>query len=73
MQPTFHHFGAMPDLPTWAVLAERLKDLGVKFLIKQQIRFTGQAGKLANLLTRDPSSNTLEFKAFAGSGLIFEQ
>lgn len=67
------HFGAILDMPAWQGLSERLRDLGVKFLIPPQIRFAGETGEQATLFIADPSGNALEFKAFSDSGLIFKK
>jgi extradiol dioxygenase family protein len=48
----------------WTVLAERLKQRGVEFVIEPYIRFKGEVGEQATLFFLDPSGNALEFKAF---------
>jgi uncharacterized protein len=58
------HFGVVLEMESWRVLAERLKQHGVKFLIEPYIRFVGEPGEQATLFFLDPSGNALEFKAF---------
>lgn len=65
------HFGAILAWEEWHELAERLEKAEVKFLIKPQIRFRGQAGEQATLFIEDPSGNVLEFKSFQEESQIF--
>jgi extradiol dioxygenase family protein len=48
----------------WTVLAQRLKEHGMKFVVEPYIRFAGLPGEQATLFLLDPSGNALEFKAF---------
>lgn len=59
------HFGVVLDLESWRVLAARLKEAGVEFLVEPYTRFEGQIGEQATMFFRDPSGNALEVKAFA--------
>ena len=70
-QVPVRHFGAILTLPEWHVLAGRLEDEGVKFVIEPQIRFEGQPGEQATMFFLDPSGNALEFKAFADDAMVF--
>lgn len=65
------HFGAILTLPEWHVLAGKLEDAGVEFVIEPQIRFEGQPGEQATMFFLDPSGNALEFKAFADDAMVF--
>ena len=58
------HFGVVLEMEDWQALAERLKSLGVEFVIEPYIRFEGQPGEQATLFFFDPTGNALEFKAF---------
>ena len=58
------HCGVVLEMKDWSVLAQRLKEHGVKFVIDPHIRFAGQPGEQATLFFSDPSGNALEFKAF---------
>jgi extradiol dioxygenase family protein len=65
------HFGVILDMAAWNILAERLREAGVRFLIEPRIRFEGQPGEQATLFFQDPSGNALEFKAFADEAMVF--
>ena len=58
------HFGVVLEMGDWQMLAERLKQHGVQFVIEPYIRFKGEPGEQATLFFLDPSGNALEFKAF---------
>jgi len=58
------HFGVVLEMGDWQLLAERLKQHGVQFVIEPYIRFKGEPGEQATLFFLDPSGNALEFKAF---------
>ena len=48
----------------WRILAARLQEAGVVFLIDPYIRFEGEPGEQATMFLLDPSGNAIEFKAF---------
>jgi hypothetical protein len=65
------HFGIVLPMADWEAAAERLKRLGVKFVIEPYIRFKGQAGEQATMFFTDPSGNALELKAFGDINNLF--
>ena len=65
------HFGLILDWEDWQQLADRLQQIGTKFLIAPKIRFAGQTGEQATLFLRDPSGNALEFKSFRDASQVF--
>ncbi len=65
------HFGPVLAWADWESLADRLKSLGVEFLIEPTVRFRGQAGEQATMFVRDPSGNCLEFKAMRHPEQLF--
>ena len=65
------HFGVVLDWDDFHGFAQRLKDQGVRFVIKPYIRFAGQVGEQATMFFRDPSGNALEFKAFKDRAQLF--
>jgi extradiol dioxygenase family protein len=65
------HFGVVLEMGEWEKLAERLKSAGVVFVIEPTVRFKGQIGEQATLFFKDPSGNSLEFKAFGDDADIF--
>jgi uncharacterized protein len=58
------HCGVVLEMEQWSVLATRLKQHGIRFVIEPYIRFKGEPGEQATLFLLDPSGNALEFKAF---------
>lgn len=58
------HFGVVLEMNQWEVLAARLKEFKMQFVIEPYIRFKGRAGEQATLFLLDPSGNALEFKSF---------
>ncbi|WP_437929175.1 VOC family protein [Sorangium sp. So ce291] len=65
------HFGAILEWRAWHALVERLRGLGVQFLIEPHIRFVGEPGEQATLFVVDPSGHALEFKSFRDTRQIF--
>lgn len=65
------HYGVVLTWADWHTLADRLQNLGVKFIIQPGIRFQGQVGEQATMFFEDPSGNALEFKAFKDMGQLF--
>ncbi|WP_449433155.1 VOC family protein [Pseudomonas putida] len=65
------HFGVILQWDEWETLANRLTDLGTKFVIEPYIRFKGQVGEQATMFLFDPCGNALEFKAFKDMSQIF--
>lgn len=65
------HFGVVLPWGEWHVLADRLRDRQVKFVIEPGIRFAGKTGEQATLFILDPSGNALEFKSFRDPGQLF--
>lgn len=58
------HCGVVLEMEDWSVLAQRLKQYGLQFVVEPYIRFAGQPGEQATLFLLDPSGNALEFKGF---------
>jgi extradiol dioxygenase family protein len=65
------HCGVVLRPAQWSALAERLRRLGVQFIIEPCTRFRGQVGEQSTMFFRDPSGNALEFKAFRDLGQLF--
>jgi len=65
------HWGVILEMEQWAVLAEKLKNCEIHFVIKPYIRFKGEVGEQATMFFLDPSGNALEFKAFRQDEAIF--
>jgi uncharacterized protein len=58
------HFGVVLEMEDWRMLAARLRENGIQFLIEPHIRFPNQPGEQATLFFLDPTGNALEFKGF---------
>lgn len=58
------HCGVVLEMEDWTVLAQKLKEHGLKFIVEPYIRFKGHPGEQATLFLLDPSGNALEFKGF---------
>ena len=65
------HFGVILSIDDWNPLAEKLKNIGTKFLIEPYTRFKGEPGEQATLFFLDPFGNALEFKAFNNLESLF--
>jgi hypothetical protein len=65
------HFGVVLAMADWEMLAERLRNAGVAFVIEPYIRFKGEVGEQATMFFLDPAGNALEFKAFTDLGQLF--
>ena len=65
------HFGIVLPMDEWSVLADRLTEKGIDFVIEPKIRFAGEVGEQATMFFLDPSGNALEFKAFADFSQVF--
>jgi len=66
------HFGVVLDMEQWRLLAEKLKALGVTFIVEPYVRFGGASGEQATMLFLDPAGNALEFKAFSDRSQLFK-
>ena len=58
------HFGVVLDIKTFKIFSEKLILKNISFIIEPYIRFEGQVGEQATMFFKDPSGNSLEFKAF---------
>lgn len=65
------HFGAILDWESWNILAEKLRDHEMEFVIEPYVRFKDEIGEQATMFFLDPSGNALEFKAFKDPSQIF--
>lgn len=65
------HFGVVLSMEQWHLLANRLRDAGIQFIIEPYIRFKGEVGEQATMFFLDPAGNALEFKAFADISQLF--
>lgn len=59
------HFGLIMHLEAWRMLADRLVEKGINFIIPPGMRFVGEPGEQATMFFCDPSGNPIEIKGFA--------
>ncbi len=65
------HLGVVLPMADWTVLAERLQDHDISFVIPPSLRFEGEPGEQATMFFRDPSGNPIEVKGFKDMALVF--
>lgn len=65
------HFGVVLPWDVFNAFAEDLKNKNIEFVIEPYIRFEGLSGEQATMFFKDPSGNTLEFKAFKDIKQLF--
>ncbi len=58
------HFGMVLKWDDWHLLAKKLQNQNIDFVINPYIRFKDSPGEQATMFFYDPSGNALEFKAF---------
>lgn len=69
----FLDFILQDGMEDWYKLSGRLKEREVKFIVEPYVRFKGEVGEKANIYFKDPSGNSLEFKAFKDLHQLFER
>ena len=65
------HFGIILTTKEWRKLANHLKAKDIDFQIKPHTRFKDEIGEQHTMFIKDPSGNSLEFKAFENDSSIF--
>mmetsp|Transcript_11403 Transcript_11403/g.19490 ORF Transcript_11403/g.19490 Transcript_11403/m.19490 type:complete len:193 (+) Transcript_11403:110-688(+) len=65
------HFGLAMPVEGFHELAERVRSSGVEFIIEPHIRFVGMPGEQWTMFFKDPSGNSLEFKAMITPANLF--
>jgi len=65
------HFGIITLVPEWQLLAQRLEEKGVEFVIKPHLRFAGQPGEQWTMFFLDPFGNPIEVKGFESFDKIY--
>jgi extradiol dioxygenase family protein len=65
------HFGVVLPWKDFHILAERIAEKKVQFIIEPYIRFKGKPGEQATMFFLDPSGNALEFKSFKDPDHLF--
>ncbi len=65
------HFGVILPWEEWHASADRLRGLGVQFIIEPGIRFAGMVGEQATMFFLDPAGNAIELKSFRDMSQVF--
>lgn len=58
------HFGAILGWDEFTAIADRIRAVGMSFILEPRTRYAGQPGEQATMFLLDPSGNALEFKSF---------
>ena len=66
------HFGVLLQLADWQVLAQRLRECDIAFVMEPQLRFEGLPGEQWTMFFRDPSGNPIEVKGFESLDAVFD-
>ena len=65
------HFGLALALPDWQILAKRLQEADINFVLEPQLRFAGQPGEQWILFVLDPFGNPIEIKGFQSLDTVY--
>jgi extradiol dioxygenase family protein len=65
------HFGVILQLQDWQLLAQRLKDAGITFVLEPQLRFPGLPGEQWTMFFLDPFGNPIEVKGFQDLSTVY--
>lgn len=65
------HLGLVLPQSDWEMLAQRLRDAGVEFILEPHLRFEGEPGEQNTMFFKDPSGNPIEVKGFKNFETVF--
>ncbi|MEO1142979.1 MAG: VOC family protein [Pseudomonadota bacterium] len=65
------HLGLVLEQEDWEMLALKLKNSGINFILEPQTRFAGEPGEQSTMFFRDPSGNPIEIKGFRNMNSIY--
>lgn len=65
------HFGLILSVNNWRIIAERLKNAGVDFILPPTVRFKGEKSEQSTLFFVDPFGNPIELKSFSNMDKVF--
>ena len=66
------HLGVVLERADWEMLAGKLTDAGVEFIIPPTARFVGEVGEQHTMFFTDPSGNPIEIKGFKNFDMVFD-
>src|SRR5438105_4871691 len=58
------HFGCVIPWEEFNILAKKIEDNNIEFIIKPTVRYVGEPGEQATMFFMDYSGNSLEFKSY---------
>jgi extradiol dioxygenase family protein len=67
------HFGCILTVDEFNIIAKKLVENSVEFIIKPTLRYKGKKGEQWTMFILDFSNNPIEFKAFTNSEEIFDK
>ena len=67
------HFGLALSSPEFNRIVDRLAKQSIKFIIPPTLRFSGEAGEQMTCFFKDPSGNSIEFKAMTNPEWLFKR
>lgn len=65
------HFGAILEWDRFNVIADRIRESDVEFVLEPMTRYPGEPGEQATMFVLDYSGNALEFKSFRHPEHVF--
>jgi extradiol dioxygenase family protein len=65
------HFGIILPLNIWKLMAEKLKEANIEFIIPPTLRFKDLPGEQYTLFFIDPFGNPIELKSFLDMNEVF--
>jgi len=68
-----NHWGIVLSLADWRRLRDKLKKVGVPFLIEPGTVMKGEVGEQRSLFIEDPDGHAIEFKAFTEPDNLFRK
>ncbi|MCB9170658.1 MAG: VOC family protein [Flavobacteriales bacterium] len=67
------HFGIVLEWADWQRMRDKLRKVGVRFLVEPQLVMKGQVGEQMSLFIEDPDGHAVEFKAFENARDLFRR
>lgn len=68
-----NHWGVVLNIADWRKLRDKVKKLGITFLIEPNTVMKGEVGEQRSLFIEDPDGNAIEFKAMLEEDNLFKK
>jgi len=65
------HFGVILSHLDWQILADKLRNSSLEFIIEPSVRFAGEEGEQYTMFFKDPFGNPIELKGFSDLETVF--